>query len=78
MEFVEPLQELLEMLAILDQQQAAFQAKGFLAHQYAMWCNAMFAEIGCKRSHLEQIIRDWEEADRLYEQHGVYHEPRNA
>jgi hypothetical protein len=64
------LEEMGQQLEKLDEQQATLQYQSYLAHVYARWCDATFAELGSRRSELEQIIREWQEVDQLYDPHG--------
>jgi len=59
-----------QQLEKLDEQQAALQYQSYLAHVYARWCDENFTELSSRRSELEQIIREWQEVDQLYDSHG--------
>jgi len=59
-----------QQLEKLDEQQAVLQYQSYLAHVYARWCDETFADLGSRRSALEQIIREWQEVDQLYDNQG--------
>lgn len=64
------LGEMSQQLEKLDEQQATLQYQSYLAHAYARWCDTTFVELGSRRSELEQIIREWQEVDQLYDSQG--------
>ncbi len=70
MDVSDPMNEMLRVLEALDRQQATLQAHSYLAYRYACWCGELFAELGSKRSQLEQIVHEWEEADQPHKYSG--------
>lgn len=54
-----PEHEMQHFLESLDQQMAMLQHQAHIAHKYALWCEAHFAELDTRRRELADLINEW-------------------